>query len=69
MVNSLARYIRIVEVRGSNPLSSITHPRRLKMLSRGFFLRQIIYSAGEICVTQPKGSCKYVKMQKTTQLL
>ena len=35
MVNSLARYIRIVEVRGSNPLSSITHPRRLKSF-RGF---------------------------------
>ena len=34
-MNSLARYIRIVEVRGSNPLSSTTQPRRLKSF-RGF---------------------------------
>ena len=31
----VARYIRIVEVRGSNPLSSTIHPRRLKSF-RGF---------------------------------
>ena len=46
-MNSLARYIRIVEVRGSNPLSSTTHPRRLKSF-RGFFVRKMIFGKYDI---------------------